>query len=314
MSLDSTVTTMVDSGTPAAKSAGVFRRLLRDPGAVVGAVITALFVFLAVFAPWLSGLTGNDPYTYNINLLNDSGVPVGPFGGMSARHWLGVEPLTGRDMFSIVAFGARISLVIGVGATCLSLLVGTIMGIVAGYWGGIVDTILSRFTDLMIAFPSLIFMIALSALVPTTFPKYIFMILIIGLFSWPAMARVARGQTMSFRNRSFVQAARAIGSRPLTILVSQILPNLVPTIIVIGTMGIPGAIGSEAGLSFLGIGIAPPTPSWGRAIATAVAWIRVDPWYLLAPGLALFLVTFALNLFGDGLRDTLDPKLARRAS
>jgi len=314
MSVDSTIATTVDEVAPATKSAGVARRLLRDPGAVIGAVITTLFILLAIFAPWLSGLTGNDPYTYHIDLLNGSGVPLGHLGGMSASHWLGVEPLTGRDMFSIVAYGARISLVIGVGATCLSLLVGTILGIVAGYWGGIVDTLLSRFTDLMLAFPALIFMIALSALVPTTFPKYVFMILIIGLFSWPAMARVARGQTMSLRNRSFVQAARAIGSRPLTILASQILPNLVPTIIVIGTMGIPGAIGSEAGLSFLGIGIAPPTPSWGRSIATAVNWIRVDPWYLLAPGLALFLVTLALNLFGDGLRDVLDPKLARRSS
>jgi len=298
----------------AARPVGAWRRLLKDPAAMAGAVVALLFILLAVFAPAICAINGVDPYTYHVDLLDGSGVPVGRFGGASAAHWFGVEPLTGRDLFAIVAYGARTSLPIGVGATALSVTIGVAMGTVSGYLGGLVDMLLSRFTDLMIAFPSLIFMIALSALVPPSFPKPVFMVLIIGLFSWPSMARVTRGQTLSFRNRSFVMAARAIGSRSGTVLATQILPNIAPTIIVIATMGIPGAITAEAALSFLGIGIAPPTPSWGRAIASAVAWIRVDPWFLLAPGLALFLVTLAFNLFGDGLRDVLDPKLAKRAS
>jgi peptide/nickel transport system permease protein len=155
-------------------------------------------------------------------------------------------------------------------------------------------------------------MIALGALVPASFPKQYFMIAVIGAFGWPSVARVVRGQTMALRNRSFVVAAQSIGARPLHILRTEILPNLASTITVIATMSIPGAIGTEAALSFLGIGVPPPTPSWGREISSAIAWVSVDPWYLAAPGIALFLVTLALNAFGDGLRDAFDPRMSGR--
>src|ERR1700722_3012287 len=295
-----------------ARRSGAFASLLTDRWAMAGAAVAVAFALLAIFAPVLSGITGNNPYTYHLNLLAGSGVPAGTFGGVSGSHWLGVEPQTGRDLFSIVAYGARISLLVGVGATLVSTLIGTTLGLLAGFSGGLVDTLLSRFTDLTIAFPQLIFMISLGALVPTSFPKQFFMIGVIGVFGWPPVARVVRGQTKVLRNRSFVVAARAVGASPWHILRTEILPNLASTITVIATMWIPVAIGTEAALSFLGVGVPPPTPSWGREISTAIGWVSVDPWYLAAPGLALFLVTLALNAFGDGLRDALDPRMAGR--
>ncbi|MGC3994042.1 MAG: ABC transporter permease [Propionicimonas sp.] len=152
-------------------------------------------------------------------------------------------------------------------------------------------------------------MIALGAIVPTEFPKQLFMMLVIGLFSWPSLARITRGQTLALRNRSFVVAAEAVGAPPGHILWTEILPNLASTITVVATMSIPAAVTMEAALSFLGVGVPPPTPSWGRAIASAIGWVQVDPWYLLAAGISLVTVTLALNIFGDGLRDALDPRL-----
>jgi peptide/nickel transport system permease protein len=295
-----------------ARRSGAFARLLADRWALAGAAVAAGFVLLAIFAPFLSEITSNNPYTYHLGTLTSSGVPKGPFGGVSGSHWLGVEPQTGRDLFAIVAYGARVSLLVGVGATLLATLIGTVLGLLAGYSGGLADTLLSRFTDLTIAFPQLIFMIALGALVPADFPKQLFMIAVIGVFGWPPMARVVRGQTKVLRNRSFVAAARAVGASPLHILGTEILPNLASTITVIATMWVPVAIGTEAALSFLGVGVPPPTPSWGRAISSAIAWVSVDPWYLAAPGIALCAVTLALNAFGDGLRDALDPRMQGR--
>ena len=267
-----------------------------------------LAVAVALLAPLISRLVGVDPYTYHLDLLQGSGIPEGRFGGVSAEHPFGLEPQTGRDLFAIVVEGTRVSLAIGLGATLLSMLVAVLLGLSAGYFGGWWDALVSRLTDITLGFPHLVFMIAVSAVVPAGAPRVPVMIAIIGLLGWPAAARVLRSRTMALRNRTFVQASRAMGAGRWHVLVTQVLPNLLATIIVFTTISIPGKIGAEATLSFLGVGVTPPTPSWGRSIGQAVTWVASDPWYLIFPGAALFLVTLAFNLFGDGLRDALDPR------
>lgn len=285
-----------------------WRRLRTDRWAVAGAILIIVFLVVSIAAPLISAITGQDPYTYHLDLLSDSGSPLGFGGGISTTHWFGVEPLTGRDLFSIVIYGARTSLLVGLGATTFALVLGVVVGVTAGYFGGAYDWLSSRVIDIMFGFPSLIFMIALGAIAPVEFPKLLLIILVIGFFGWPPIARVVRGHTLAIRKRTFVTASTAMGASSSSILVRQILPNLTATIIVYATISIPGMIGSESALSFLGVGVPPPTPSWGRSIGNAVSWVQSDPAYLLFPGIALFLITLAFNLFGDGLRDALDPK------
>ena len=286
----------------------LWRRLLTDRSVVFGGVIIVVFVLAAIFAPLLARLAGQDPYTYHLDQLGGDTAPHGPLGGMSGTHWFGVEPLTGRDLFSIVVYGARTSLLVGVAATIVSLILGVGIGIVAGYFGGWTDRIISRVTDVVFGFPGLIFMITLGAVVPASFPKSLLIIIVIGFFGWPSIARVVRGQTLSLKERNYVVAAKASGAGAGHILMVQLLPNLAATIIVFATISIPGKIGTEAALSFLGVGVPPPTPAWGRSIGDAINWISVDPMYLVFPGGALFLVTLGFNIFGDGLRDVLDPR------
>ena len=290
------------------RSVSLWARLRRDRLAVAGLVTIVFFLLVAIFAPLLSSLSGNDPYTYHLDALDASGAPAGFGGGISAEHWFGVEPLTGRDLFSIVVHGSRTSLVVGLGATVVAMLLGTVVGLVAGYFGGWVDTLASRVIDVMFGFPSLIFMIALGAIVPVSFPRVALLVLIIGFFGWASIARVVRGQVLSLRKQGYVRASTALGARHSHILFKQILPNLSATVVVFSTITIPATIGSEAALSFLGVGVAPPTPSWGRSIGDAVTWFSVTPMYLVFPGAALFLITLAFNVFGDGLRDALDPR------
>lgn len=288
----------------------VWRRLRQDTGAIFGLAVIVLTTFVAVFAPLITRLTGTDAYSYNLDLLDDIGLPLGAFGGISAAHPFGVEPQTGRDLFAVVVEGTRTSFAIGMGATILSMVIAIVLGLSAGYFGGWWDALISRITDITLGFPSLVFMIALSAIIPASAPKVLVMILIIGILGWPSTARVLRSRTLALKNRTFVGASRAMGASHWHILTRQLLPNFVATIIVFTTISIPGKITSEAALSFLGVGVPPPTPSWGRSIGNAVTWVSTDPWYLLFPGAALFLVTLAFNLFGDGLRDALDPRTA----
>ena len=288
------------------------RRLSADRGAVVGAVVVVLTAVVALAAPLITRTLGVDPYTYHLQALDPSGLPRGGFGGIGADHPFGVEPQTGRDLLAIVVEGTRTSFSIGVGAAALSMVIAIALGLSAGYLGGWWDAVVSRLTDVALGFPHLVFMIAVSAIVPATAPRAAVMILIIGALGWPSTARVLRSRTLALRGRAFVGASRAMGAGDLHVLVTQILPNLAATIIVFTTISIPGRITAEAALSFLGVGVPPPTPSWGRSIGSAITWVSTDPWYLLFPGAALFLVTLAFNLFGDGLRDALDPRTGER--
>jgi len=284
------------------------RRLLADRWAVAGGVVVLLFLAVAVAAPLLSALAGHDPYTYDLSAVSDAGAPLGFGGGIGAEHWFGVEPMTGRDLFAIVVHGARTSFLVGFAATALSVLIGVLVGITAGYFGGWYDRVVSRIVDVLFGFPWLVFVIALGAIAPARFPKQLLVILVIGLFGWPSIARVIRGQTLALKRRTFVVAATALGAGPVHLLRRQYLPNLSSTIIVYATMTIPGMIGAEAALSFLGVGVPPPTPAWGRTIGDAIAWVQTDPMFLVFPGAALFVATLAFNLLGDGLRDALDPR------
>jgi peptide/nickel transport system permease protein len=308
-------------GVPAAiagRSLGriAWMRLRRDKVAIGGGLLIIAFVLLAIAAPLIVKLLGHPPDEFHQDLVNaDLQIPDGRFGGISSQFLLGVEPVNGRDLFSRVVYGSRISLLIAFFATLLSLVIGTTLGVIAGYVGGWVDTLISRAMDVFLAFPLLVFAIALAGVVPDQAfglsgdaLRIALLIFIIGFFNWPYIGRIIRGQTLSLREREFVDAARSLGARAPYILVRELLPNLVAPILVYFTLLIPSNILFEAALSFLGVGVRPPTPTWGGMLSDATRWYQVDAWFMLVPGVAIFVTVLAFNLFGDGLRDALDPR------
>jgi peptide/nickel transport system permease protein len=289
-------------------------RLRRDKVAMAGGAVVILLILLAAVGP----LFVQNPDVYHPNLINSTfSRPNGPFGGVSLAHPLGVEPQTGRDMLSRVVIGARYSLLIGFLATVLAVVIGVVMGLVAGYFGGWVDSVIARLMDIFLAFPLLVFAIALVGVIPgSAFGlsgntlRVALLIFIIGFFAWPYIGRIIRGQTLSLREREFVDAARVLGARGPYILFRELLPNLMGPILVYSTLLIPTNILFEAALDYLGVGLVPPTPSWGQMLSNAVAqgFYYVDPMYMVIPGVAIFITVLAFNLFGDGLRDALDPR------
>ena len=291
-------------------------RLKRDRFAVAGGLLVVVLVVAAVLAPLIVGLLGSPPNEFHSELIDPVlSTPEGRFGGISADHLLGVEPVNGRDVFSRIVYGARISLLVATLATLVSVVLGVLLGVLAGYLGGWVDTLISRLMDVFLAFPLLLFAIALAGVVPDAAfglrgnaLRIALLIFIIGFFNWPYMGRIIRGQTLSLREREFVDAARSMGARTPYILFRELLPNLVAPILVYATLLIPTNILFEAALSFLGVGINPPTPSWGGMLNQAIDFYRVDPMFMVIPGLAIFLTVMAFNLLGDGLRDALDPR------
>ena len=244
----------------------------------------------------------------DIAALGPTGLPAGSLGGVSGAHWFGVEPLTGVDLFALAAHGARTSLLVGLGATVLATVLGVLIGVSAGYLGGWWDRAVTWTADVILGFPYLIFMIALGAVLPVDFPRQLTLIVVLGLFGWPRVARIVRAQSLTLSKRDFVSAARVMGGGPWHVFTKELLPNLWAPIIVVASLNIPSMIGSEAALSFLGVGVLPPTPSWGRTISAAIDFFETDPMYLVFPGLLLFLITLAFNVVGDAIRDALDPR------
>ncbi|GAA3817684.1 ABC transporter permease [Streptomyces coacervatus] len=296
-----------------------WERLKRDKLALTGGIVVLVLVVVALLAPVITNLIGQDPDVYHEGLIDPLfSTPKGSLGGISGDHLLGVEPVNGRDIFARILYGARISLLVGFLSAIVAVVLGTVLGILAGFFGGWVDSVISRIMDGLLAFPQLLFIIALVSVMPNEMlglsgssVRVFVMILVIGFFGWPYIGRVVRGQTLSMREREYVEAARSLGAGQFYILFKELLPNLVAPIIVYTTMMIPTNILTEAALSFLGVGVKPPTSSWGQMLSTAIDYYDSDPMFMVVPGVAIFITVLAFNLFGDGVRDALDPKGSR---
>jgi peptide/nickel transport system permease protein len=289
-----------------------WRRFRRDKVALAALGFVVLLVIVAIAAPLIVNLAGApDPNTQSTDALDDFGLPSGP----SAEHILGVDQI-GRDVFARTIYGARVSLQVALIATAAIVAIGTVVGMVAGFYRGWVDTFLSRAMDIMLAFPVLLLALGLGAacsfgggclggLIQPGLPVVIFVIV---LAQWAYFARIIRGQVLSLREKEFIEAARSLGASNTRIIFREILPNLLAPIIVYTTLIIPTNILFEAALSFLGVGVQPPTATWGAMIAEATGIFDIAWWFMLAPGIALVLTVLAFNLVGDGLQDALNPK------
>lgn len=328
-----------DGGVPLQKHESLFadamRRLVRNRAAVVGGIIVVVLVFMAIFAPLIA------PYSYDKQILVDNNkVPtwivtlfpsMAGYAKISNSYMLGAD-YVGRDLFSRLLYGARISLAVAIIAPLISMTVGVTFGSISGYFGGRVDNLMMRIVDVLYAFPSILFIILMMAVfrstlgggaAPGTFQYTMnkidaamgglfFIFVGIGLTAWETMARLARGQVLSVREKEYVEAARALGAGDRRIMFRHILPNIVGPLIVAETLAIPGYIALEAFLSFIGLGVNPPTPSWGSMISDGSQALRTYPNQAIFPALALFITMFAFNFLGDGLRDAFDPRLRGR--
>ncbi len=291
-------------------------RFKGDKAAFVGLGLIVLLVILALCAPLVARVVGHGPNElFTREMTDEFGLPRGPNGDFI----FGADQ-AGRDVFVRTIYGARTSLLVAVVATGFAVLVGTVLGILAGYFGGKVDTLISRAIDIILSMPILLFAIGIAAACSATAqgclnglvkPGLPVVIFIIALFTWPYIARIVRGNALSIREREFIEAARSLGAGNLRIMFREVLPNLVAPIIVYATLIIPNNILFEAALSFLGLGVPQTTPSWGRMLADAADIFQVAWWLMVFPGLFLITTTLAFNLLGDGLRDALDPRSDR---
>ena len=279
----------------------VWRRLRRDRTAMAGAAMVVLLTMAALLAP---AIAPHDPAEQFRDGLTAVGQPIAStlLQG-SWRFPLGTDS-NGRDLLSRILYGARVSLLVGVLANALAVSMGTVIGSVAGFFGGFLESLLMRITDVMMAFPTLLLAMTLVAILK---PSMWIIIVVIGAVYWTWIARVVYGQVVALRERDFIMASKALGAGKVYALIRHILPQLIPTIIVWGTLGIATNVMLEASLSFLGIGVQPPTPSWGGMIQQAQSYYRSAPWLVIFPGLAIMITVFAFNMLGDGLRDALDP-------
>lgn len=303
-------------------------RIRRSRIAVAALVVVALMVLFAVLAPVLVAIEGSDPFTARtgpdfLDNFDTPGLPLSYYRFPSGEHWLGLEPGLGRDIFARLAYGARISLTIALLSTVVSVVLGTVLGAAAGYFGGKVDMVISRVMDLFLAFPHLLLVLSLTPIMQSrlrgtsldsgSLVPIASLVIILGFFGWAYLARVVRGQVLSIRRQEFVEAAQAYGASHRSIIFRQIIPNVMGVVLVYATMMIPTNITAEAALSFLGVGVKDPTPSWGQMLNAAQSgnWYLSDPWFLAVPAGALVITVLAFNLLGDAVRDALDPKSSR---
>jgi ABC-type dipeptide/oligopeptide/nickel transport system permease subunit len=280
------------------------RRLRKDKVAMISLVVIVLIVLMAIFAPVFGAITGHPP---NEQYRDIGLTPDGLFCGPNGTFWLGTDDL-GRDILVRIAYGARVSLLVGVIATAITVVIGVVLGLAAGFLGGITDTILARLIDVVLSVP---FLLVAIALVSVTGPSLTVTVLVIGCFSWASVARIVRGQVLSLREKEFVEAARSLGAGDGRIMYVDILPNVIAPVIVYTTLLIPVVIVTQATLSFLGLGLPPPTADWGGMISSSQNYYTTAWWFILFPGLALLITTLAFNLFGDGVRDAFDPRADR---
>jgi peptide/nickel transport system permease protein len=294
----------------------LIRRFKRDSFAVGSLIFLGLMAVLAVSAPLIARLIGHDPndVSHLRQMTAPDGLPLGPNFGL--KFFFGADS-AGRDLFVRVIYGARTSLTVAFIATGIALVIGVTAGVVAGYYRGKVDTVISRAVDVVFSLPVLLLALGLATACGATKqgclwgllrPGLFLVSIIIGLFSWPYIARIVRGQMLTLREKEFVEAARGLGGGDLHIMLRELLPNVAAPIIVYTTLIIPNNILFEAALSFLGVGVPDTTPSWGRMLSEASGIFTVAPWLMVFPGLFLFMTTLAFNLVGDGLRDALDPR------
>lgn len=284
-----------------------WERLRRDTVAMISLVVIVLIILFALAAPLVAAWTGHDPNEqFRQTGLSPDGLPVAPSG----EFLLGTDDL-GRDILVRIAYGARVSLLVGVLATALTVVIGVIVGLAAGYFGGWVDTVLARAVDVVLSFPFLLFAVSL---VSITGPSLLISVFVIAMFSWASVARIVRGQTLSVREKEYIEAARSLGTSDTRIMFVDVLPNVLAPVIVYTTLLIPLVIGVEATLSFLGLGTPPPTATWGGMLQEAVNYYREAWWFIVFPGLALLITTLAFNLLGDGVRDAFDPRADRLLS
>ena len=293
----------------------LWRRFKRDRAALAGTILIVAIAACAALAGVVSHALGHGPDQVLAGTLNAFGLPRGP----AAHLWFGADS-QGRDLLVRVFYGARTSLEIGLGATAIAVVTGTAVGLVAGYFGGVVDSVLSRLSDVFLALPLLLISIGIAAACSTTSkgcaggtvkPGVLLIVILVALFSWPYVARIVRSNVLTLREQEFIAAARLSGASDRWVIVHEILPNTIAPIIVYSTLLIPNNIIFEATLSFLGVGVPDQTPSWGGALRDAAGLFDVAWWLMLFPGLFLVAATLAFNLVGDGLRDALDPRSKR---